>query len=86
MKNRSKAFDALVLEGGHWTAHDLRRTTSTMMSQLGISSDVINECENHIKQGMSAVYIQDRREAEQTKAYDAVGQRLADLVALTSST
>jgi integrase len=82
LKNRSKAFDALVLEGGHWTAHDLRRTTSTMMSQLGISSDVINECENHIKQGMSAVYIQDRREAEQANAYDAVGQRLAELVAL----
>lgn len=84
LKNRSKAFDALALEGGHWTAHDLRRTTSTMMSQLGISSDVINECENHIKQGMSAVYIQDRREAEQVKAYDAVGQRLAELVALTN--
>jgi integrase len=84
LKNRSKACDALVLEGGHWTAHDLRRTTSTMMSQLGISSDVINECENHIKQGMSAVYIQDRREAEQAKAYDAVGQRLAELVALAN--
>jgi integrase len=82
LKNRSKAFDALVLEGGHWTAHDLRRTTSTMMSQLGISSDVINECENHIKQGMSAVYIQDRREAEQVKAYDTVGRRLAELVGL----
>ena len=84
-KNRSKAFDALVLDGGHWTAHDLRRTTSTMMSQLGISSDVINECENHIKQGMSAVYIQDRRESEQVKAYDAVGQRLTELAALAAN-
>jgi integrase len=86
LKNRSKAFDALALKGGRWTAHDLRRTTSTMMSQLGVTSDVINECENHIKQGMSAVYIQDRREAEQVKAYDAVGQRLADLVALAAKT
>ena len=82
MKNRSKAFNALTLDGGHWTAHDLRRTTSTMMSQLGIPSDVINECENHIKQGMSGVYIQDRRESEQAKAYDAVGKKLAKLVAL----
>lgn len=86
LKNRSKAFDALMLEGGHWTAHDLRRTTSTMMSQLGISSDVINECENHIKQGMSAVYIQDRRESEQVKAYDAIGQRLAELMTLATKT
>jgi integrase len=85
LKNRSKAYDALALPGGRWTAHDLRRTTSTMMSQLGISSDVINECENHIKQGMSAVYIQDRREAEQAKAYDAVGQRLAQFVALANN-
>jgi hypothetical protein len=56
-----------------------------MMSQLGISSDVINECENHIKQGMSAVYIQDRRETEQVKAYDTVGQRLKELVALAAN-
>lgn len=77
MKNRTKAVDALVLAGGHWTAHDLRRTTSTMMSQLGISNDVINECENHIKQGMSGVYIQDRRQSEQAKAFDALGEKLA---------
>jgi integrase len=85
LKNRCKAFDALELPGGRWTAHDLRRTTSTMMSQLGISADVINECENHIKQGMSAVYIHDRREAEQAMAYDAVGLRLAELVALATN-
>jgi integrase len=79
--NRTKACNALVLDGGRWTAHDLRRTTSTLMSQLGISSDAINECENHIKQGMSAVYIQDRREAEQKTAYDALGLRLAQFLA-----
>ena len=61
LQNRTKSVNALVLEGGRWTAHDLRRTTSTIMSKLGISNDVINECENHIKQGMSGVYIQDRR-------------------------
>ena len=67
--------------GREMTAHDLRRTASTLMSQLGISNDVINECENHIKQGMSGVYIQDRREAEQVKAFDALGQRLAKFTA-----
>ena len=81
LKNRTKSVDALVLEGGRWTAHDLRRTASTLMSQLGIPNDVINECENHIKQGMSGVYIQDRREAEQVKAFDSLGQRLAKLTA-----
>lgn len=77
LQNRTKSVDALVLEGGRWTAHDLHRTASTLMSQLGISNDVINECEKHIKQGMSGVYIQDRREAEQVKAFDALGHRLA---------
>ena len=79
LQNRTKSVDALVLEGGRWTAHDLRRTASTMMSQLGIPDDVINECQNHIKQGMSGLYIQDRREAEQIEAFDALGQRLATL-------
>ena len=81
MMNRTKAVRSLVLVGGRWTAHDLRRTTSTMMSQLGISNDVINECENHIKQGMSGVYIQDRRQDEQALAFDALGKKLAALAA-----
>ena len=84
LTNRTKAVAALILAGGRWTAHDLRRTTSTMMSQLGISNDVINECENHIKQGMSGVYIQDRRQAEQAQAFDALGQKLTSLLSLKS--
>jgi integrase len=79
LMNRTKSVESLKLSGGRWTAHDLRRTTSTMMSQLGISNDVINECENHIKQGMSGVYIQDRRQAEQVLAFDALGQKLTQL-------
>jgi integrase len=80
LQNRTKSVDALVLEGGRWTAHDLRRTASTVMSQIGISNDVINECQNHIKQGMSGVYIQDRREAEQIRAFDALGAKLAGII------
>ena len=81
LQNRTKSVDSLVLEGGRWTAHDLRRTASTMMSKLGISDDVINECGNHIKQGMIGIYNQDRREEEQVKAFDALGQRLAAFTA-----
>lgn len=80
LPNRTKAVDSLALMGGRWTAHDLRRTTSTMMSQLGISNDVINECENHIKQGMSGVYIQDRRESEQVLAFNVLGAKLNEIV------
>lgn len=43
--------DTLVLSGGingKWTMHDLRRTGSTMMQELGIEIVVINLCQSHI--------------------------------------
>ena len=76
LANRTKAVDSLALAGGRWTAHDLRRTASTIMSQLGIATDVINETQNHMKPGMAGVYIQDRRGAEQIRAFAALGAKL----------
>lgn len=82
LKNRTEATTSLVLRGGKWTAHDLRRTAATLMAALGISSDVIDECLNHMIQSrVSRTYIRDRRENEQVKAFDLLGQRLAELVA-----
>ena len=80
LQNRSKATEALALAGGKWTAHDLRRTTGTMMARLGFSTDTINECLNHITTDrMARVYIHDRREADQARAFEALGNRLAEL-------
>lgn len=80
MSNRTKATTALMLPGGRWTAHDLRRTAATVMARCGFGSDTINECLNHIQADrMTRVYIQDRREADQVRAFDALGQRLAEL-------
>lgn len=80
MKNRSSATTALVLPGGKWTAHDLRRSAATLMAKFGTSNDVINECLNH-KQAdrMTRVYVQDRREAEQAIAFDKLGEKLRAL-------
>ena len=78
-------MSSLALKGGRWTAHDLRRTASTIMSQLGISDDVINECLNHIKQGMSGIYIQDRRQGEQARAFDVLGAKLLAIASGQSS-
>ncbi len=76
-KGRSKKTTSLQLKGGRWTAHDLRRTAATLMAQLGFSTDTIDECLNHIIQSrVSRVYIRDRREADQAKAFDALGERL----------
>lgn len=81
LSNRTAATESLSLPGGKWTAHDLRRTAATTMASLGISSDVIDECLNHMIQSrVTRIYIRDRREGEQVKAFNALGQRLADLV------
>ncbi len=87
MTNRTAKTDSLMLTGGRWTAHDLRRTAATLMAQLGIATDVIHECLNH-KQAdrMSLVYIQNRREAEQAVAFDALGKRLDSLVSGSAET
>jgi len=81
MMNRTKATEALRLVGGKWTAHDLRRTAATLMARLGFGSDTINECLNHISADrMVRVYVRDRREADQKRAFDALGARLHELV------
>ena len=81
MKNRSTRTESLVLTGGRWTAHDLRRTAATMMAKLGISGDVIDECLNHmIESRVRRTYVIDRREADQVKAFDALGEFLTTLV------
>jgi integrase len=80
LKNRTKATTSLSLPGGKWTAHDLRRTAATIMARLGFGTDVINECLNHMQQDrMAKVYIRDRREESQARAFDALGERLVAL-------
>lgn len=37
LKNHTKAVNALVFERGRYTAHALRHSASTLMSQFGIS-------------------------------------------------
>lgn len=81
MKNRSKATSALVLPGGKWTAHDLRRTAATLMAALKVPSDVIDECLNHMIQNrVTRVYIRDRRETEQAAAFDALGAKIMQIL------
>lgn len=78
MAHRSKCTASLTLPGGKWTAHDLRRTAATIMARLGVNTDVIDECLNHmIASPMARVYVHDRREAEQARAFDLLGAKLS---------
>jgi len=80
LSGRTRDTSSLLLPGGRWTAHDLRRTAATLMASLGISGDVIDECLNHIIESrVRRTYIRDRREAEQKRAFDALAVRLQTL-------
>lgn len=81
MKNRTEATESLMLSGGRWTAHDLRRTSATLMAGLGFSNDVIDECLNHMIQSrVTRIYNRDRRTGEQARAFDALGAKLHEIV------
>lgn len=81
LQHRSKNTEALTLPGGRWTAHDLRRTAATLMADLGISGDVIDECLNHvIESRVRRTYVRNRRPAEQARAFDALGAKLTTLM------
>ena len=81
MVNRTSSTEALTLQGGHWTAHDLRRTTATTMAILGVSTDVIDECLNHvIASKVARVYIHNRRLGQQAEAFDLLGSKLEEWI------
>ena len=81
MSGRSKNTQALVLVGGKWTPHDLRRTAATLMAGASISTDVIDECLNHkLQSKVARVYIKDRRLPDQARAFDALGAKLDNII------
>lgn len=78
MTNRSKATGVLLLAGGEWTPHDLRRTGATIMGTLGVRPDVIEKCLNHIEQNkLIRIYQRQEMKLEQTEAWRLLGDRLS---------
>jgi integrase len=74
--------DALVLSGGRWTPHDLRRTAATTMQRLGVRTEVIEACLNHKPQGIVAVYQRDDLWTERAAALDLLGAELQRLMSV----
>lgn len=75
--NRSKHNDALILPGGKWTPHDLRRSGATLMGDLGVHGDVIEKCLNHTEENkLKRVYQHQELKAEQAEAWRILGERL----------
>lgn len=81
LSNRSKDNQALVLAGGKWTPHDLRRTGATMMGDLGIAPDVIEKCLNHTEENkVKRIYQRQKLEVEQAEAWQILGKHLTSLI------
>lgn len=94
-KNRSKPLagrhhdDSLVLskgKKGEWTPHDLRRTGSTMMQELGVTLEIIDRCQNHLLGGSKVRrhYLHHDYAKEKTEAWALLGARI-ETILVTSS-
>jgi integrase len=79
MSRRSSQTAALLLPGGKWTPHDLRRTGATIMGNLGIRPDIIEKCLNHVEQNrMKRIYQRQELRNEMVAAWSALGNHLKE--------
>jgi integrase len=77
LSKRTPLTASLALPGRKWTPHDLRRTCSTLMVELGVSPDVAHLCTYHLEQDrIKRTYNRSRQQAAQTEAWRLLGERL----------
>jgi integrase len=86
LSHRSKNSQALVLTGGKWTPHDLRRTGATIMGNLKVAPDVIEKCLNHTEENkIKRIYQRQELKEEQAEAWRVLGKRLELLLSMDNS-
>ncbi|MGB2060650.1 phage integrase family protein [Alcanivorax sp. MD8A] len=82
MSNRSGKAQSLILPGGKWTPHDLRRTGATMMTALGVIPEVAERCLNHTEENrVKRTYQRHSYTKECGEAWVKLGAHLQELVA-----
>jgi integrase len=82
IKGRTESVDALVLPGGVWKCHDLRRTAGTLMQKCGVSPETIHRCLNHAPPTkLDRIYLQYDYSEEMAAAWDRLSERLCMLLA-----
>ncbi|MBU0753282.1 MAG: tyrosine-type recombinase/integrase [Gammaproteobacteria bacterium] len=79
LQRRTAQTGKLLLAGGEWSPHDLRRTMASRMGDLGIEPHIIERCLNHIQQGIVGVYQRQEYLAERKAAFEKWGRKLASL-------
>lgn len=79
-KGRTQLSSALVVSGGKWTPHDLRRTCTTMMQSLGIDQNIIERVLNHAEPNrMQRIYQRHDYKEELKDAWCKWGAKLEEV-------
>lgn len=85
LSNRSANAKALLLSGGKWTPHDLRRTGATIMTALGVLPEVAERCLNHTEENkVKRIYQRHSYAKEMSEAWYILGQHLDNLITIAS--
>jgi len=83
MSRRSAKAHALLLPGGKWTPHDLRRTGATIMTALGVLPEVAERCLNHTEENkVKRIYQRHSYSEEMAEAWRLLGDHLETLVTI----
>jgi integrase len=80
LKRRTPKTGTLLLAGGEWSPHDLRRTMASRMGDLEVAPHVIERCLNHVQQGIVGVYQRQEYMVERKAAFELWGDRLTQLL------
>lgn len=73
MTQLNRPFGRIAGEGANFTPHDLRRTVSTGMAELGVDDKVIEKVLNHSDGSVAGIYNRHTYDNEKRGA-DAVGE------------
>lgn len=81
MSRRSVKAQALLLPGGKWTPHDLRRTGATLMTALGVLPEVAERCLNHTEENkVKRTYQRHSYSREMADAWSELGAHLEKIL------
>jgi integrase len=77
--NFKREFDKLSGVTGY-TLHDLRRTSRSLMSRAGVSSDIAERCLGHVMGGVRGTYDRYEYRDEKKSAFDALASLIDRIV------
>lgn len=79
-KNRLTNSQTLILPGGYWVIHDLRRTTATLMQEAGVLPYIVKKCLNQkTEDKIMETYQRASLAVQQRQAFEGLGKQLASM-------